>query len=491
MASETPWKTLHPASVVVNLIPRSWNVATRAWPLFLALIYGGRPDGAYVFDLFLVGLFFAMTMGGTILHWLTLRYRVHEGRLEIMTGLLNRRVRVIAPDRIQNTETVQNVFHKVAGLVEVRVETASGKEVEGLLSALAVADAELLVAALEAARSQARRDPETEEADAPVLASNDPWDLIRYGLTASRVGALAFVVAVAMEGLQFTDPGTVGTLGDVLGAVGGLALMLAIATGVWLAGAGAAVMRHFRFRLLRVGRSLVAEEGLFTRRRVELPIDKVQLVTVSEPWLRRLFGFGSLQIETAAIRDAGSGTQRSEAMVPVVAQAELYRLLNEAVPIDADLGAAEFRRPHPRALLREALSSLIRTGLLALGASWLFWPYGLVSLLALPLGLLLAWLDHRYQGWLVTDRLVVSRRGFLNRRTLVVARRKLQSMAVSQGLILRRWGLGQLRVRVAGSSVALPIQAWNEALALQEALIELPPAETVDEADAPTEERSL
>ena len=55
---------------------------------------------------------------------------------EMQSGLLNRQVRVIPPERIQNVELTRNVFHRMSGLVEVRVETASGTDIEGQLSAL-------------------------------------------------------------------------------------------------------------------------------------------------------------------------------------------------------------------------------------------------------------------------------------------------------------------------------------------------------------------
>ena len=41
MGSETPWLSLHPASVVVNLIPQTWRVMRMAWPLLLAILWRG------------------------------------------------------------------------------------------------------------------------------------------------------------------------------------------------------------------------------------------------------------------------------------------------------------------------------------------------------------------------------------------------------------------------------------------------------------------
>ncbi len=57
---------------------------------------------------------------------------------------------------------------------------------------------------------------------------------------------------------------------------------------------------------------------------------------------------------------------------------------------------------------------------------------------------------------MVTPTAVVSRRGFFNRRTFILARDKLQSVHVVQGPFMRLHGLSRLVIRVAGSQVSLP-----------------------------------
>ena len=51
---------------------------------------------------------------------------------------------------------------------------------------------------------------------------------------------------------------------------------------------------------------------------LELPFRKVQVVSVSEPLIRRWAGFGSVVIETAAARSGQGGTERRAALAPVV-----------------------------------------------------------------------------------------------------------------------------------------------------------------------------
>ncbi|MBX2797263.1 MAG: PH domain-containing protein [Myxococcales bacterium] len=463
-----PFRGLHPVSLLVNLVPRTWATLRTAWPLLLALV-AGRASGQGLVDLSLISVFFLLAIGNTVVHFLTLRYRVVDGRLEMKTGLLNRQVRVIGAERIQNMEMVRNVFHRLSGMVEVRIETASGTEVEGLLSALSEAEARALIEALEEARGEAG--PQQDEEVGTVVATNGPLELVWFGATGTRFGGIAVLLGLAMEALVFdptADPEDVARTGGFLAGTGGLALLVALVSGAWLVGTVTAVVRHHAFRLTRTTAALVAEQGLLTKRRAVLRNTKVQLVTVLEPVLRRLSGFASVSIETAAAREGGDGTQRSEALVPYVAHADVQHVVGAAVELGSvDPMTAQLTPPHPLALVRATAASVTRSAIFAGLATWWFYPWGLVGWILVPLAIASARLDHRTQGWLVSDGLLVSRRGWLNRRTWLLALSKLQSTAVTQGPILRRYGLGIVQVRVAGSVVSLPAMLLEDALQLQ------------------------
>ncbi len=464
VSEDAEWQMLHPASVAVNLLPRTVLFLRGAWPILAVLVVRGGGDTQNLFDLTLLSFFLVMTVGRTIVHYFTLRYRLADGRLEIRSGLLNRQVRVLTPDRVQNVELVRNLFHRLSGLVEVRIETASGTEVEGELSALSVDEAARLVQGL-SGRMPSR---EHDEDRAPPLLENAPLDLVRFGATSTRLGAAIVAIGFLFELGTTVDPERAARVGTGIGAAGMLALLAAATTGAWLVGIATVLMRHYGFALRREGEALVAEEGMFTRRRVQLAVRKVQRVTVSAPWLRRLWGFGSVSIETAAAGTGAPGVQRATAMIPVVLAHEVDRVVREAMPAaDVSLDSESLLRPHPRALRRALVRGTLQGLLLGGALAWWWWPGGLVGLgVVLPMSIVAGWMDWRHQRWLVTDKVVVSRRGFINRVTTIVARDKLQSIELEQGPLLRRYGLGEVLLRVAGSGVAMPLLDQEEAFAL-------------------------
>jgi putative membrane protein len=476
MASDTPWLALHPASILVNLLPRAWGVIRSFWPLLLALLWRGTDDDGGMLwfgtiDAVIVGIFFALTVGSTAWHWATLRYRIHAGRLEIRTGWLSRTIRTIDPARVQNVELVAGPAHRLAGLVEVRVETASGTDIEGQLSAIAASQAEALRGELVRLRDAAGPLADADAEPDAVIIANGPRELLAYGATAGRLGAVAVLLGVAFEAITWLAPDRIGAISISLFGLSGIALAITALSGAWLLGVGAAIGRHWGFRMTRGDRALTVQSGLFTTRRLELPLAKVQVVTTSEPILRRWLGFGSLTVETAAARAGAGGTERQAATVPHVPTDRLPELARAALPdLDVDPWAAALTPPHPRALPRAIARRSAPWIVLAIVLFSWFGPAGLLAAAIAPVAGLIAWIDHRHQGWLITDRAVVVRRGALDRRATLATRARIQSVTAVQGPVLRRLGLGFVVVRVAGTSLSLPVTSWRHSLELARTL---------------------
>lgn len=484
------WKRLHPAAVVVNLVPRTWRVVRSLWPLALALVWRGSLDDAStalagLIDILLVSVFFLLTVGGTVVHWATLRYRVRSDQLEIQSGLIRRQERVIDPARIQNIEIVQTLIHRAVGLVEVRIETASGSEVEGMLSGLTVSEAEALRHTLEHHRADRALPGMSPSSDEPPLLANSMAELVAFGATSGRFTAAIAILGVITEAWTWTemasDPSKAGEVLSLPGALQAIAIGLAIVAGAWLLGIGAALVRHWNFRLDYQDEGLIVQGGLTTRRRLEIPLRKVQIVRVSESMVRRWIGYGTFTLESAAPRTGEGGTERRAAMAPWVSKGQLPALSELVIPgLDIDPWQTTLRLPHRKALSRALSRSTVQVLILTAVIWALAFPYAWLTLAAIPVALGLAWLHWRHQGWKITPHVVVARRGYFNQQTTVVSRHRIQSVGLSQGIILRALGLGRVRVRVAGNGVNLPLMAWDEATEIARKLADIRRAQTQD-----------
>lgn len=467
-ASEAPWRTLEPASLLVNLIPDLWRTARNLWPFLVAAVVGGTVGGApggIGLNLGLVVFFFVSAALRTILHFATLRYRVNAGRLEIRSGLVGRQHRVIDPARIQNMEIVQNLFQRAAGLVELRIETAGDRGAEGLLSALSKAEADRLRSELDAARAPARPRASTE---GEVVLEMSALELVGYGMTAGWVGASAVAVGLMIEFSAQWSPNTMGAVVAEAGPRTTFGWLLVGMAAAWAISVGSALLRWFGYRLLWSEAGIASESGLLTRRRMEIPVRKVQAVHVEERLLRRWMGYATLHIETAG-SSLPTEEQAADAVLPMVESEEVERVLPLLLPtVRSGAFDVAFRRPPRSALFRALLGATLRYTLLSLLASWMgmAWLAGLL----LPLGWLFAWLDWRRQGWALLPDALVCRRGFLRRETWIVPRDKVQSVHLLQGPLLRRWRLARVGVWVAGSRATTPLLDEQDASAVFEAL---------------------
>ena len=83
-------------------------------------------------------------------------------------------------------------------------------------------------------------------------------------------------------------------------------------------------------------------------------------------------------------------------------------------------------------------------------------------------------LEYRYSRYRIDDELIEIERGVVFRKSIAVPRSRVQHLDVSQGPLMRRYGLGQLAIYTAGtehSEVSLPGLAFEQAQSLRDRLL--------------------
>jgi putative membrane protein len=401
--------------------------------------------------------------------WIVFRFGIEGNDLVIDSGVLLRRRRVIPLDRVQNVDLAQSAMERLAGVAELRIETASGgQETEASLTVLSIADARAVQAELLARRASARRAAAADggEALAPppdrVLLRLSPLDLAVAGATANEAGLIAAGLATMLELV-----GRVGALertadwiddafdiGAGLGVVGAAGLIVLVALGFlvlgWLVSIVATVVRFHGFTLTRIGDDLKREYGLFSRHQSTVPLERVQAARVEETLLRRAFGLAAVKVETAGAgpRDRRGGG-RAETYVPIARRADVGRLLREVFQ-DARFEGVALEAVAPASRRREL--ARIEIGILAVVAALTAFLGRelLAALLLLGPGWLLASARYRARGWARADGYVLARDGVLTRMTWIVPERKIQTLHLNETPFQRRWDLGTLRIDTAG-----------------------------------------
>jgi putative membrane protein len=461
-----------------TVVSRTLRLSRR---LLLPAIVGGAGVGDDVTSV-LLWVFVILAVPSLVIaaaQWVVFRYRLDAEELVIDSGVLARRRRVIPVDRIQNVDLEQSALERLAGVAELRIETASGgRETEASLTVLSVAEARALQAHLLEQRS-ARRSrtvdgvavtPAQPPSQTRLLLRLSPADLALAGATSNEAGLIAAGLATMLEvasrfgaleraGAWVDEAVAAGAGVGLVGAAVTVAL-LAVAFLVlgWLVSIVVMVVRYHGFTLSRSGDDLIRSYGLLSRHHTTVPLERVQAARVEETLLRRVFGLAALKIETAG---AGPQDQRgvgggAEAYVPIARVGDVGPLLRQVFE-DARFEDVALQPVAPPSRRREFIRLV---GLVALATAALTLLAG-NELLALILLSAPAWIlaraRYRARGWDRAAGYMVTRSGVLTRTTWIIPERKIQTLHVSETPFQRRWNLATLLVDTAAGGRAATV----------------------------------
>jgi putative membrane protein len=356
-------RRLHPLSFVFQV---GGQLRQFVVPGIVLLV--GAGSAGFGFETWLLALLIPSTLIALV-RSLSVRYRFDPGELVIASGFIFRNERHVPYARIQNIDAVQNLAHRLFGVVEVRVETGGGDEPEASLRVLPRAALDEMRERVFAGRTAsaagadvaAASSPGPPDQDARTLLKLRARDLLLAGFIESRgliivsaaVGVLweAGLFDPTLDAIAGRDVDGRGFIRQAFRAIAGggmpsldrvalviagfvlLLLLMRVLSMVW------SLVRLYGFRLERRGEDLRAEFGLLTRVMTTVPIRRVQTLTIREGPLHRLFASAMVRVDTAGGETVGQrGAAKRESLAPLVAQSALPSLLREVLP-DVDLSA--------------------------------------------------------------------------------------------------------------------------------------------------------
>ena len=161
----TPWRRLnarmllvHPIETLVRLLPA----------LLVVLIARSGSDSDDRWEL--IALPFIVAFG--VMRWVTTRYRIVEGQIELQRGLLNKQTTTARLDKVRTVDLTAKLHHRLLGLAKVEISTGGGQRDRLVLDSLLVDEGRRLRAEL-----LHRADPEITGLPAPTGAPVDVGEL--------------------------------------------------------------------------------------------------------------------------------------------------------------------------------------------------------------------------------------------------------------------------------------------------------------------------
>lgn len=452
-------RRLHPLSVLFSAAS-----ALRAFLIPALLLLFAARSGAELW----LGLLIFPSLVAAAFRYISYRYLLTDDELIIRTGIFFRNERHVPYSRIHNIASVQNVFHRMFGVVEVRVETAGGAEPEARMRVLSVRERDDMREHVFRQKEEAATGEGAAAAPAPpserVILRLPLRELLLNGVIDNRgmvvVGAalgLAYQVGFlderrlpgaarlteAIRGMEALGRST-AWVGTLLVLLLGFLVLLRLFSMAW------SVVTLHGFDLRTNGAELRTTYGLFTRTASTIPLHRIQLLSVRERPLQRLFRRVEVQADTAGGSPVEDRKERRPKLAPILRRPRLAVFLEEVLP-GVDTPAASWRPVHPRAARRIFRISLA-VGLLATGgavalAGW----WGAAALVpAVGIAALNAGRQARSRSWSVSEEAVSFRTGWIWKRLTVARIAKIQGLALVQSPFDRRWGMATLQVDTAG-----------------------------------------
>ncbi|GAA4696110.1 PH domain-containing protein [Nocardioides nanhaiensis] len=426
--------------------------------------------------------------------YLTTRYRVANGRVELRRGLVSRHVLSAPVERVRSVDLTASPVHRVLGLVTVKIGTgtASTDGDEKLdLDGLPVAQAHALRAQLlRVAAPPAPPGPLAEPvlgpdgvalpAPAPppepapervALVFSPAW--LRFAPFTSA----GIVIAAALVGGGSQLLGSLDLWDDLHPEqwVVAVSLWVAVVVGLVVVALASVVLSvvgylltNWGFRLSHGGGSWHVRRGLLTTRETSIDDERVAGVTLHQPLGLRWARGSRLGAIVTGLRT----TQGDSALVPPAPRAAVEHaaatVLGTAEPVHAPLvrhGAAATRRRYLRALVPGGLlvAAAVLARALEPGVPW--WVVALaVVLLALLLGLAADRARGLGHGFLAGH--VVARSGSLLREREALAAGHVIGWNLRSTYFQRRQGLVTLVATTAGGDQRVEVLDVPEQLAL-------------------------
>lgn len=461
---EQDWRRLHRWTVVVAPLTEIAGLLGVAFLLLVVRGFAGLRWWEMTIGLAAAGSLIVFA----VIRWYTTQYRVTSTHVELHTGLLFRKQRSVARDRLRTVDATADLAHRIFGLSVVKIGTGrqdQGTEDELSLDAIDNAEAERLrvlllrrmpapVTATEglppvAADGTVIEDSTTAEPE-QVLSRLDPrW--LRYapftlfGLIA--VGALAAAGAWLARTLDI-DVAHLPALRALLDWVREtpIALVTLVALGVLLVLAVVGslvvyVLSYWNYKLTRHrDGTLHVAYGLLTLRSVTIEENRVKGVELQEQLLLRSVKGASVK---AVATGLGTG-EDSGTLLPPAPLAEAHRVTAEVLATDPAPTTVALRK-HPRAALRRLMlwDFIVVPAIIAVLAilAWqdIFpnWPWQ-AALALIPITLLISWDEYRNLGHALTEKYLVSRSGSVVRTTTALQRTGIIGWRIRQSVLQRR-----------------------------------------------------
>lgn len=453
---------LHPVSAIITSVKA---LKSMILPIAIIIISNGfnfslnfRSD--HFFETILLfgvwGVAALLALVGGIIKWRTFVYWFEDGELRVTYGLFVKKKRYIPFERIQSLNYNEGVFHRIFGLVKVQVETAGSKggkpEVELTAIRKAAADVielEMRHAKNEAVQQQDQMQVVEEAIPTPMIYHMSMRDLLVLATTSGGIGVvLSGLAAVASQFSDIIPYETVfHELADFvkIGAFLVALTVMVVLIVAWIVSVVITLINYYDYTVRIEEEKLIITKGLLEKKRITLPLNRIQAIRIVENPLRQLTGYATVVVESAG-GNGENGNDKKISLFPLIKKPDCMQTLEQLFP-EMNWQPTFTRSP------KRARPFFYRIDFFWLvpiiGASiYFFYPYGLLSLLLIPLTMLLGIWQHKTAGYQIDGKQLAMQYRVFSRITLIMEKKRIQSIESTQSYFQKRKNVMSVKATV-------------------------------------------
>nr|WP_192598951.1 PH domain-containing protein [Sporosarcina limicola] len=386
-----------------------------------------------------------------IIKWKRFEYWFEDDELRIEYGLFVKKKRYIPFDRIQSLDYTEGILHRPLKLVKVKVETAgssSPKKSEAELTAITKDAAKRIEIEIAEAKSRRKAIPVeegilhegnhvVEEPQVKSIFTMSVKDLLILATTSGGIGIILSGAAIFLS--QFADKIPFEWMyEEVSGFIkyGLLIVAIVVFIGfliVWALSVAMTFLSYYGFSVSLEQQDIVITRGLLEKKRMTVPLNRVQSVRIIENPFRQLFGYAAVVIDSAG----GGGAEGAKInLFPLVKKSDINGPLKEIFP---DLILAEPKKKLPARGKRYYYRIDFIWMIPAISAlTYFFFPYGLLSLFIVPIIVLFGLWQHRSAAYEISGNQLTMRFRGISLQTAYLMKKRIQSMEMKQNYFHKR-----------------------------------------------------
>lgn len=474
MMSENRYR-LHPVSAIINFVK---GLKELIIPFIIIFVANGfnfsfnfkeEDFWANIVPFLIFSAVSVIYLFSGIIKWWTFVYWFEDNELRVTYGLFVKKKRFIPFDRIQSLNYKEGIFHRLFSLVQVTVETAGSTD--GKPEAILTAITKEAANTIEYETRKVKQTVDDSDENSTEVLNGKPHknlihkmstkDLVLLATTSNSIGVVLAGVAAVLTQLSelipyewiFEEVSSLFKYGVVIITITIFAAFFL----AWVVSVLITFINYYDFTVVEEEERLIVTRGLLEKKRITIPLNRIQAIKFIENPIRQLFGYTTVVVESAS---GGFGKNDKQiTLFPLVSKKAVYKPLQQLFPqFEWDL---TLTRPPKKAkpfFYRADFLWLIPIIILC---CYFFFPFGLLStLLVLPVLLLRFW-QYKSTGFAIRGHQLTIVYRVISRITFVVEKNRIQAIESKQSLFQKRKNLASIQVTVMSGMSGTSAKASN------------------------------